>query len=365
MLEKAPEPAPAGSGKSGTMRENQNERQKGVFEMKKTLKRALTALIAAALLLSCLPLSSSADDLWVDADVDALWAEKMTSDPKYSSGIGEALLHDPIKLAVNDLTVLLYTDAFSHLTFERRTDFPDECDYICFPEGRSYLLLPCTGQVRIQSVELEEVLEPCVDEHLVQKKPYLRACIEAFGITKDELREACIKSKSDPDSIRDVLSAYTDEEFAYLKERGELKSALDENSYLLDALYLEDEAEMMALSLEPFAVCVAGKIVKFADVLYDSESRFEGQPVTEWLKNQNLNTRSFKRFLENAEVCGKSYQTEQNRLEERIAELKALAYADPPKTGDPTAAYALIFALAALPLAGFGVYEWKKRRRAV
>ncbi|MBQ7847616.1 MAG: hypothetical protein IJ344_04945, partial [Clostridia bacterium] len=36
-----------------------------------------------------------------------------------------------------------------------------------------------------------------------------------------------------------------------------------------------------------------------------------------------------------------------------------------PATGDPTAAYALIFTLAALPLAGFGVHEWKKRRRAV
>ena len=38
---------------------------------------------------------------------------------------------------------------------------------------------------------------------------------------------------------------------------------------------------------------------------------------------------------------------------------------DPPKAGDSTAAYALIFTLAALPLAGFGVYEWKKRRRAI
>ena len=37
----------------------------------------------------------------------------------------------------------------------------------------------------------------------------------------------------------------------------------------------------------------------------------------------------------------------------------------PPQTGDPTAAYALIFTLAALPLAGFGVAEWKRRRRAV
>ena len=49
--------------------------------MKKILKRALTALIAAALLLSCLPLSSSADDLWVDADVDALWERKLRSTP--------------------------------------------------------------------------------------------------------------------------------------------------------------------------------------------------------------------------------------------------------------------------------------------
>ena len=38
---------------------------------------------------------------------------------------------------------------------------------------------------------------------------------------------------------------------------------------------------------------------------------------------------------------------------------------DPPKTGDGTAAYALIFTLAALPLVCLGVAEWKKRRRAV
>ena len=36
-----------------------------------------------------------------------------------------------------------------------------------------------------------------------------------------------------------------------------------------------------------------------------------------------------------------------------------------PETGDSTAAYALIFTLAALPLAGLCVAEWKRRRRAV
>ena len=35
---------------------------------------------------------------------------------------------------------------------------------------------------------------------------------------------------------------------------------------------------------------------------------------------------------------------------------------NPPKTGEHTALYATIFVLAVLPLAGFGVYQWKKRR---
>ena len=34
----------------------------------------------------------------------------------------------------------------------------------------------------------------------------------------------------------------------------------------------------------------------------------------------------------------------------------------PPKTGERTAVYALIFTLSALPLAGIGVYRWRKRR---
>ena len=68
------------------------------------MKKALAILLLFTLTLTALtvfPLSSSAEGLWVDADVDSLWVEKMTSDYKYSSGIGEALLHDPIKFAVN------------------------------------------------------------------------------------------------------------------------------------------------------------------------------------------------------------------------------------------------------------------------
>ena len=72
-------------------------------------------------------------------------------------------------------------------------------------------------------------------------------------------------------------------------------------------------------------------------------------------------------FLKNAKrgLAGAQYDEVRAEMEVRFAELEALAYADPPKTGDSTAAYALIFTLAALPLAGFGVYEWKRRRRVI
>lgn len=53
------------------------------------------------------------------------------------------------------------------------------------------------------------------------------------------------------------------------------------------------------------------------------------------------------------------------RIDESSYMMERCEIINPPATGDPTAAYALIFTLAALPLAGFGVAEWKKRRRAV
>ncbi|MBP3321001.1 MAG: hypothetical protein J6M12_01475 [Clostridia bacterium] len=53
------------------------------------------------------------------------------------------------------------------------------------------------------------------------------------------------------------------------------------------------------------------------------------------------------------------------RIDESTYMVQRCGKGTPPQTGDPTSAYALIFTLAALPLAGFGVAEWKRRRRAV
>ncbi len=64
-------------------------------------------------------------------------------------------------------------------------------------------------------------------------------------------------------------------------------------------------------------------------------------------------------------VCGGSYFDFDHLGEDDALSRTPPVAIDPPKAGDPTAAYALIFTLAALPLAGFGVAEWKRRRRAV
>ena len=351
--------------------------------MKKTLKRALTALIAAALLLSCLPLSSSADDLWVDADVDALWEKKIAGDEtQWGYTYGEASMYF-CHMMGNDLTVLLYTEAFQKLKFERR-----EYNYAMSEDGEWWsvlgdaelIYLPSYHNSYMYSEELHKVLAQNFSSNGIGADyddfhvPYLRLCIEAFGITKEELKAACQKSYTDPDSIREVLSIFTDEEFESMKKSGELQAVVGntytqepvwlEDHFVFDALYLEDENEMRALCMHYFTTDIAGKTIRVDSFMYDVA---HGTEDYLWLKEQNLSREGFRMFLKNAKrgLAGAQYDEVRAEMEVRFAELEALAYADPPKTGDPTAAYALIFTLAALPLAGFGVAEWKRRRRAV
>ena len=70
-----------------------------------------------------------------------------------------------------------------------------------------------------------------------------------------------------------------------------------------------------------------------------------------------IGTISFVKTEDGWRVSGGSYWT--------FHHPKYIDESVPPQTGDPTAAYALIFTLAALPLAGLCAAEWKKRRRAV
>ena len=82
------------------------------------------------------------------------------------------------------------------------------------------------------------------------------------------------------------------------------------------------------------------------------------------LKNGLLKTKSA--IVEKIDNIVKTFRTVDEELFEELEDyLAENPENDPPKAGDPTAVYAFIFTLAALPLAGFGVYGWKKRRRAI
>ena len=348
------------------------------------MKKALSTLLLFTLILTTLtvlPLSSSADDLWVDADVDALWERKLEEHPFGRSHITTAGVFwtEPFLRESNLLTTFLYTDAFKELEFELR--YYDAWDNYLYWAGFlggdiEGLYLP---SVRVgegsevgsglfgymYSEELNAVLETCFDterEELYRtamwRLPLARACIEAFDISKEELKKACEQSRTDPDSIRQVLHMFSDEQFESFKAYGILESHLDE-SYIFDALYLEDESQCIALCMEHFLFRAGDKEYRWDK--YNTGYLDDPEQVAE-LKKQNLATPSFRTFLEYTKSRLKNPTEEQKQT---LAELEALAYADPPETGDSTAAYALIFTLAALPLAGFGVYEWKRRRRAV
>jgi hypothetical protein len=173
-------------------------------------------------------------------------------------------------------------------------------------------------------------------------------------------------SRENPELAREVLPFLSDEEFEFLREKGYLSTDIDTHPYLMDVLYLPDEQDVRSLLMNRFVANVNGMTVRVTDFLEDYD--YYEIVTDEWLEQQDLNTPGFRIFLENAKLV---YEEELRRFPndpaypvdtpERLAHFEELANR-PPKTGERTGLYALIFTLAVLPLAGIGVYRWRKRR---
>ncbi|MBQ8398721.1 MAG: hypothetical protein IJX08_02000 [Clostridia bacterium] len=354
------------------------------------MKRIVAVLMLTAMLLTALPLLAGAKqkDLWVDMDYEELWERKNEEEGEIENvGLVEYVI--PLcPILGNDMTVLFYTDAFDEFTFERRVaeDYENGPSWEA-PVDRQLRYLPSIGYTQyIYSEELNQILnERCVyatdyeyeddqwgsysytvyDQHL----PYLRGCIDALGITKEELRAACVRSRENPDYIREKLSMFTDEEFEKMKAQGELTCDYDQ-SYLLDALYLPDENEVRELCLLPYGVTVDGKIQQMWRLEYDDQYEiYGGKTLTEWMMSHKINTPGMKRMLKNANAVADFFDWpgEVNlfrkniaALEARVAELDAMEE-QAPKAGDRTVLYLLISA------AGFAggvvlLHEMKKRK---
>ena len=360
--------------------------------MKGFLKKstALCALILVVLLVFPFGLLSNAEkDVFEAMDYEALWARKNAEEGEIAgTGVSEWVIRNSPFLG-NDMTVLFYTDAFDGLTF-RRVPFED------YENGPAY---DRPGQLEelyllgLYSEELQEILvekalhkvdfvdysvpdEPYSYTAYYQHLPYLRACIEAFGITKEELKEACRLSRSNPDAIRDKVALLSDAEFEMFKGWGLLSSSIDE-SYLLDALYLPDEDKVRELCLLPYGVAVNGRVLCASDLASDYQASYytESQELRWWkafweeVLSFEINTPGMRRFIENANAVAHHYDWLTNQpyrrniaaLEKRVAELDIAEKENPPKTGEHTALYLAVLAVAVAWLFGTAVLYQKKK----
>lgn len=298
------------------------------------------------------------------SEYDRLWEEKMQADDEWNRSMGwgeRSTYFYPFFSEFNWL--LLYTDIAKDLTLKRYSDLHTIIDmfpvnlptsYVIFGLYNDYLVCP----------DFEKITQDRCYGERGEQLPTTYVLVQEYGIKKEELLAAYEKSKNDPESIRPYLDRVSDEEFDDLMKS--LKRFHEKNKipdYYFDALYLEDENQVKLLLSRWYTTVIDGRVVTSYDLFDACEYTFEE------LKAMGILTKEFRYFWRN---CFEEYEDQikvyspadvmVKQVDDYLAENPEN---DPPKTGDPTAAYALIFTLAALPLVGFGVAEWKKRRRAV
>ena len=340
--------------------------------MKKTLSMILSILLVLNVLYAC-AIGASAEK----SEIENLWAEKLEYDskyfkpedyenPDYEYYSPESLFaYETFYPYAGALSILLYTDKADELTFSRSYAVGEGLPAVgivplapVFTLG--FLKDECIG-TWIYCEQFEKLVKPYADSYVFacgerEAVPYLRLAIQEFGITKEELYAAREKSINDSWSVKDVLSL-TDEEVAQKIEEGPVRKGIQIPDFMIEALYLEDEKEADKLLLYPWVLLSdRGPFTPYdLTVFWETDrDRAFWEDLTVYADEKEL-----ERFID---YCTGYFQ-DGWKAHEALAILKEKTV--PPQTGDPTAAYALIFTLAALPLAGFGVYEWKKRRRAV
>lgn len=295
------------------------------------MKKFLSVTLLIFMLLPLLAMASNGTDteLFKEQDYEELWERKYEAEGEIAqTGVAEWVIY-LCPFVGNDLTVLLYTDAFDDLHFERRVFCNAEAEngaawYV--PGDRETMYLPSyyqsysKGTAYMYSDELTAVLDSrCMriedDGERTQILPYLRGCIEEYGITKEELIAAYELSRTDPDAIREKLSIFTDEEFEIMKKRG-LLTCVPEREYLIDALYLPDEAQVRDLCLQPFATSVEEEIIFCSHLMHDKSGE-----LTRWLLEKNPSSIGYHRFLQNALQVADRYDWLDNGHRHRLAAL--------------------------------------------
>jgi len=233
------------------------------------MKRIIAVVIIVATVLLCL--AASINTVYADDETSkyqVLLEEKAEylKDFKGSGEIGKYLF--PL-LEEASLTVLLYTDVASNFTFNK-TEIEDEFENDVFWEDFVPAYYHVFYAYDEYLLECNEINEAIADAWVNQKVSYvhdnlpegaeyisgLRACIQYFGITKEELIEANRKMQEEPDSIRDLLGFLSDKEFEGARWDHGLFCYKPIPNFVIEALYMENDEMAYRLLTKPHSVYI-------------------------------------------------------------------------------------------------------------
>lgn len=340
--------------------------------MNKLISMILTVLIL-------LPCFSTVLFAQKNDESEKLWKEKQAYDAQlFEDGAvadEDSFFDDTYYGYVERAILLLYTDAASEFTFSRSYAYAEgEPIEGIFPIAPILTFgNPENACTWIHCDQIEEILKPYYDNYPFlcgdrSGVPYLRVLVKAFDISKEELYAAREKWFDDPLFIIDQIPLTKEEAELYEEKQRAYPATKDKliPDFMIEALYLEDEAQACQLLLHPWCLLTdRGPITPYdlgwAEDQADEEVWTSLNVLSE--KDQFETFAGYCRFyLGDAENPKYTEDTERIRNGYKLLAMLEKKQSDPPKAGDSTAVYALIFTLSALPLAGLCVYGRKKRR---
>lgn len=150
------------------------------------------------------------------------------------------------------LTVLLYTDIAKKLTFTKELDGSE----VYLDSGDMWF---CSyGDYHLTSPEIDKAINATVNKYgkvvRREKSSHLRACIEYFDISKEELIKANKLMQETPDAIREVLSFLSDSEYELARKENGTFCTRPIPDFAIEALYLEDDVVANNLLCQEWSV---------------------------------------------------------------------------------------------------------------
>lgn len=345
------------------------------------MKKAFALIIAILLFTFALPINA-AESQSRQPTLDDLWEERAKEDAnEYTTPQRDSQenVYIPVFRHPSDaLGLLLYTRAANKWTVKKCYIVDDDNqrfdkEYYFYDISPSVETIDENGSNAIAVMYIPELLptlEKCytgnvprdANENLYKILPCLRSAVKEYNLTKNELIEACKKSRENPEIVKKYFSDFSEEEFERMKSKGELTFDLDQ-SWLLDALYAERDLDCSLLCIKPFATIVGNTLVRQSDLFredYTPETLLASAPG-------KMEIRSFKALLHNAKNYVSISDDYDNINRETTLELlhhfDEVINAYTPATGDHTALYMIVSGSAALSLLAFAICLHSKKNR--